>query len=262
MITIASSNFIAPTTNYQVHEDIDHFTHKTLLPGEKLVVAGSTLINRTDRPIQIRYFGPADIEADIRDKEDFDLIYTLPDVPNFPIIIHEIDHGFKSCFAIYEARKDESEPRFFLERISLQQLQETTPNIEAKKAYEEGKRLIEEVRWGEGNRKRNYYKALDCFDKAISLDPTDYRFWHDRALLWCMLGDHKQAIPDYLQAYKLSGNLDYLVERACILIDCGRVEEAVPDLEFAASKGNLYAKQSLQRLAYGWDRDPDPHGGW
>lgn len=133
-------------------------------------------------------------------------------------------------------------------KFQAENFQTIQTRMEAIKAYEDGKRYMSE------KNKKAFLKAIDSFTQAIGLDPTDSRFWADRALCYCLIDDHREAIPDYLEAYKLSGNLDYLVDRAKILLDYGRKDEAVADLEFAASKGSKYAKDTLHEVAKGWRR--------
>lgn len=114
----------SPSVKEYCADSIESYTPQILLPGEKLVTHSSTLINNCDRPMEIRYFGPADIEPEIRHQDDFDLIYTIPNTPSFPLVIHEINDGKGACFALCESTQVQLDPRFHLARISCEELAE------------------------------------------------------------------------------------------------------------------------------------------
>ncbi len=61
---------------------------------------------------------------------------------------------------------------------------------------------IEYGRLGEHN------KALDCFKKAVEVDPKDEIAWFGMGLVYDELGDHIQEIECYKRALEINPNFE------------------------------------------------------
>ena len=51
-----------------------------------------------------------------------------------------------------------------------------------------------------------YDQAIECYDKAIALEPRDFAAWHNKGELLFSLKKHDQAIECYDKAIALNPN--------------------------------------------------------
>jgi len=82
---------------------------------------------------------------------------------------------------------------------------------------------------GKGFEQLGYYeKALDCYTQAIESDPTDMRYYLNRANTYISLGDPDAAEADYTQALKVEPMaVEVQLGLARLMHTKGRLEDAV-----------------------------------
>ena len=54
--------------------------------------------------------------------------------------------------------------------------------------------------------KGEYSKAVECYNKAIALEPNDAEAYNNRGVAYSKLGRRKDAKRDYAKAYELDPN--------------------------------------------------------
>ena len=74
------------------------------------------------------------------------------------------------------------------------------PIVSAETAEEWEVKGIDFLEWGE------YEKAIECFDKAIELDPNDADAYNNRGVAYYNLEEYERAIEDYDKAIALDPN--------------------------------------------------------
>ena len=75
--------------------------------------------------------------------------------------------------------------------------------------------------------KREYAKAMEHFNRAISIDPTYQKAYHNLAMLLHIAGDNANAINRINQSLKLNPHSrNSLLLKSSILDSLGRIKEA------------------------------------
>lgn len=93
-------------------------------------------------------------------------------------------------------------------------------------------------------------KALSLFDQAIDLLPERASGYNNRAQALRLMGENERAMDDLNKAISLkethcSGRVNALCQRALLYRLNGLEEEAMADLQAAASAGNSFARRAL-----------------
>ena len=80
--------------------------------------------------------------------------------------------------------------------------------------------------------KENYTEALNCYNKAISLNPSKGTFWANRAFAKWSLADFSGAVSDYSKAIELGSETpENYYNRACSRVVLGQYNEAANDFK-------------------------------
>ena len=90
--------------------------------------------------------------------------------------------------------------------------------------------------------KGDYYVAIDCFTKAIEIDPGFAVAWSNRGRAYRKIGDLDKALADYSKALDLAPNeASFLNFRGWARYEKGNHEEAIADLTKAIEIDPNYA---------------------
>lgn len=75
---------------------------------------------------------------------------------------------------------------------------------------------------------KNDYKMQKYFSsKAIEIDPTDYEAYLIRARASYFLDDYENSIKDFEIAYNLTNDDNILFEKTAVLLESGKIKEAI-----------------------------------
>jgi tetratricopeptide (TPR) repeat protein len=81
-----------------------------------------------------------------------------------------------------------------------------------------------------------YREAIECYDKALEIDPTHFNSWFDKGCVLKFLGDYQKAVECYDMALKINPNhLGSLINKGCVLSSLGKYEEAITCFDDATS---------------------------
>lgn len=95
----------------------------------------------------------------------------------------------------------------------------------------------------------NYFKAVESYKKALTLDDNNSKAHYNLALAYGELGQPDQALAEINRAITLDAEQDrYYYGRAWILLKSGRTAEAMDDFRKAADMGNLDAIAYLNSM--------------
>jgi tetratricopeptide (TPR) repeat protein len=98
------------------------------------------------------------------------------------------------------------------------------------------------VRGDERYDARDFNAAIECYTKAIELNPELSLVYFSRASAYSNLGRYEEAIDDYTTAIKLSPEFAQLYgNRGAAFNELGRYEEALADLDRAIDLDPDYA---------------------
>lgn len=98
---------------------------------------------------------------------------------------------------------------------------------------------------------KNYRSAINDYDRAISLNPNDFVLYIRRGISYQALGDYIQNFKDYEMAIKLNPKEGYLVRGAAYGV-LGYFEIGYNDLKEAARLGSLEAQEILRKKRISW----------
>lgn len=88
----------------------------------------------------------------------------------------------------------------------------------------------------------NYFKAVESYKKALTLDDANSQAHYNIALAYGELGQLEQALAEMNRAIALDAEQSrYYYGRGWILLKSGRSAEAMDDFQKAADMGNLDA---------------------
>jgi len=77
---------------------------------------------------------------------------------------------------------------------------------------------------------RNFARAIADFDQAISLNPSFYRAYNERGIVYQNMGDSARAIADYSTAIRLDPNRpDAYINRGIVYLNQGDLNRAIAD---------------------------------
>lgn len=106
-------------------------------------------------------------------------------------------------------------------------------------------------------------KAVECYDKAIKIDPSSAIYFSNRAAAYSMMGEHFKALEDAKQSCKLNPSYSKAYNRlGKAHLALGEPEEAVIAFERAVElepkDANLRASlEAARRAASGEDEDDE-----
>lgn len=81
---------------------------------------------------------------------------------------------------------------------------------------------------------KDYKNALDCFTRAIELDPKHKHAYNRRAQIYVIMGKYNEAFDEYSKHLSVDPNCYYsLYSRGEILLKLGRKKEALKDFKRA-----------------------------
>jgi Flp pilus assembly protein TadD len=93
----------------------------------------------------------------------------------------------------------------------------------------------------------NYFRAVEAYKKALTLDDGNSKAHYDIALAFSELGQMEQALAEINRAIDLDPNQSrFYYGRAWILMKSGRSTEAMKDFRKAADMGSLDAIAYLE----------------
>lgn len=99
--------------------------------------------------------------------------------------------------------------------------------------------------------KEDYTESLNCYTKAITMNPSGSEFWEDRAFVKWSLADFNGAISDYNKAISLgSKKPDNYYNRACSKVIIGQNNEAMKDFNQVYQRTQGTQEAGLGALAY------------
>ena len=92
---------------------------------------------------------------------------------------------------------------------------------------------------------KNYDKALEKYNKSMTLDTNNYETWSNRGVVYNNIEKHDLAVYDFTKALKLKPeNTDAIIGRANSLSALGRFQEALPDydsyMKYKSDDGKAY----------------------
>eukprot|EP01122_Echinamoeba_exundans_P009983 TRINITY_DN3613_c0_g1_i1.p1 TRINITY_DN3613_c0_g1~~TRINITY_DN3613_c0_g1_i1.p1 ORF type:complete len:542 (-),score=160.45 TRINITY_DN3613_c0_g1_i1:49-1620(-) len=88
--------------------------------------------------------------------------------------------------------------------------------------------------------KKEYYKALDAYSKAIALDSSKAPLYSNRAAGYLMVKDYRKALDDCKAAMKIDAKFGKVYPRAAkCLQQLGRFEEAISMIKQAMELGEI-----------------------
>jgi protein O-mannosyl-transferase len=79
---------------------------------------------------------------------------------------------------------------------------------------------------------KNYDKALEKYNKSMTIDTTNYETWSNRGVVYNNIEKHDLAVYDFTKALKYKpDNTDAMIGRANSLSALGKYQQALPDYD-------------------------------
>jgi tetratricopeptide (TPR) repeat protein len=101
----------------------------------------------------------------------------------------------------------------------------------------------------EYHEQKRYQQAIECYDKAIRIEPEDVRAWHNKIGALAQLGKPQEALKVADEILALQGNVGILWEaKGNILADMGRLTEAGECMSKAVAINPIIARRHAQRI--------------
>jgi tetratricopeptide (TPR) repeat protein len=102
----------------------------------------------------------------------------------------------------------------------------------------------EYVKYGEDMANSNHLdKAIECFDKAIGLNPKNDFAWGDRGLILDKQGKTEESLASFSKALEINPkNAITWHNKGLVLIRCSRLKEAIECFDKAIENKENYAK--------------------
>ena len=97
-----------------------------------------------------------------------------------------------------------------------------------------------------------FAEAIDCYTRAVDLDPTDSLALYHRGHCWMALGEYDRALADFSGAVEIEPDNPYLyMSRATARYAAGHYREAVEDSDAAYRLRADMADEMVARVLYG-----------